>query len=48
VKKPPNNPEFARFTDALKQILTVPKSTVDAQMGAEKKKRAKSKAAKPR
>jgi hypothetical protein len=26
MKKPPDNPEFARFTDAMKTIMKVPKT----------------------
>jgi hypothetical protein len=36
MKTPPDNPEFARFTDALKTILKVPKSEIDRQIEAEK------------
>jgi hypothetical protein len=28
MKKPPDNPEFARFTDAMKTIMKVPKTAV--------------------
>ena len=36
MKTPPDNPEFARFTDALKTILKVPKSEMDRRVEAEK------------
>ena len=36
MKKPPDNPEFARFTDALKTILKVPKSEMTRRIEAEK------------
>lgn len=36
MKTPPDNPEFARFTDALKTILKVPKAEVMRQIEAEK------------
>jgi len=28
MKKPPDNPEFARFTDAMRHIMTVPKTAI--------------------
>ena len=36
MKVPPDNPEFARFTDALKTILKVPKSEVMRRIEEEK------------
>jgi hypothetical protein len=36
MKTPPDNPEFARFTDALKTILKVPKAEITRQIEAEK------------
>jgi hypothetical protein len=42
MKKPPNNPEFARFTDAMRTIMSVSKDELKRRMEAEKKgKRAK-------
>jgi hypothetical protein len=31
MKKPPDNPEFARFTEAMRKIMTVPKSAIQAE-----------------
>ena len=28
MKKPPDNPEFARFTEAMKTIMKVPKTAI--------------------
>lgn len=39
MKPPPDTPEFARFTEALKDMLKVPKSEIDARVAAEKRKR---------
>jgi len=36
MKTPPDNPEFARFTDALKTILKVPKTEMDRRIDAER------------
>jgi hypothetical protein len=36
MKMPPDNPEFARFTDALKTILKVPKSEINRRIEAAK------------
>jgi hypothetical protein len=36
MKTPPDNPEFARFTDALKTILKVPKAELTRRIEAEK------------
>lgn len=36
MKTPPDNPEFARFTDALKTILKVPKAEMTRRIEAEK------------
>jgi hypothetical protein len=37
MKPPPNNPEFARFTDAMRTIMKVSKA--DVNKGAETEKR---------
>lgn len=37
MKTPPDNPEFASFTEGLKQILTVSKTELDARIAAQKK-----------
>lgn len=43
--KPPDNPEFARFTDAMRRIMRVSKSELTKRMQAEKKgKRSKASA----
>jgi hypothetical protein len=39
MKPPPDNPEFAKFTDALRRIVRVPKAEVQAKMTAEKQER---------
>ncbi|SPF32653.1 hypothetical protein SBA1_1070013 [Candidatus Sulfotelmatobacter kueseliae] len=39
MKPPPKNPEFDRFTSALRHIVQVPKATVMAKMSAEKQAR---------
>ncbi len=39
MKPPPNNPEFAKFTNALRKIVHVPKSEVEARMTAAKRAR---------
>ena len=31
MKRPPSNPEFARFTDAMRQIMTVPKTAIQTK-----------------
>jgi hypothetical protein len=38
MKKPPNNPEFARFTDAMRSILKVSKTELNRRLEAEKRK----------
>jgi hypothetical protein len=39
MKKPPDNPEFARFTEAMRHIMTVPKTAIrDREEEATKKK----------
>jgi hypothetical protein len=37
VKAPPNNPEFERFTDAMRSIMKVSKTELQRRMGAEKR-----------
>jgi hypothetical protein len=37
MKKPPDNPEFARFTQAMRHIMTVPKTAIREREEAEKK-----------
>jgi hypothetical protein len=39
MKPPPDNPEFDKFTDALRKIVSVPKTTVQVKMNAEKRER---------
>jgi hypothetical protein len=39
MKPPPKNPEFERFTEALRQIVQVPKKEVLARMSAAKRAR---------
>lgn len=41
MKTPPDNPEFARFTEALRHMLKVPKTEMDRRIEAEKKRRPK-------
>jgi hypothetical protein len=36
MKKPPDNPEFARFTDAMKTIMKVPKTAIQKAPTAKK------------
>ena len=36
MKKPPDNPEFARFTDAMRQIMGVSKTELQRRIEAEK------------
>jgi hypothetical protein len=37
MKKPPDNPEFARLTEAMRVIMKVPKTAVQAQKKPESK-----------
>ncbi|MGA9587413.1 MAG: hypothetical protein WBQ95_18930 [Terracidiphilus sp.] len=37
MKKPPDDPEFQRFTEGLKQVLKVSKTELDARIAAHKK-----------
>jgi hypothetical protein len=41
MKKPPDNPEFARFTEAMRHIMGVSKATLKKREAAEKKRKAK-------
>jgi hypothetical protein len=36
MKKPPDNPEFARFTEAMKTIMKVPKTAIQNTSTANK------------
>jgi hypothetical protein len=36
MKKPPDNPEFARFTSAMKTIMKVPKAAIPKTSAAKK------------
>ncbi|HEY3706023.1 MAG TPA: hypothetical protein VGL22_13240 [Terracidiphilus sp.] len=38
MKTPPNNPEFSRFTEAMRTILKVSKAELNQRMKAEKRK----------
>jgi len=40
MKRPPSNPEFARFTEAMRRIMTVPKTDIQAAMAEEKRQKA--------
>jgi hypothetical protein len=37
MKPPPDTPEFARFTEGLKRVLSVSKTELDARIKAHKK-----------
>jgi len=39
MKPPPKNPEFARFTDALRHIVQVPKKEIQIRMNAARQER---------
>lgn len=39
MKTPPDTPEFARFTEAMQQILSVSKEDLQKRMDAEKQER---------
>jgi hypothetical protein len=41
MKKPPDNPEFAKFTAAMRQIMGVSKTTIREREEAEKKEKGK-------
>jgi hypothetical protein len=38
MKRPPDNPEFARLTDAMRHIMTVSKTDIQKAMKEEKRK----------
>ena len=38
MKKPPDNPEFARFTAAMQTIMKVPKSAIQKALPTKKSK----------
>jgi len=38
MKTPPDNPEFERFTDAMRRIMTVSKTDIQKAIKAEKRK----------
>jgi len=38
MKKPPDNPEFARFTEAMKTIMKVPKTAIQKPSEGQKQK----------
>lgn len=38
MKPPPDNPEFARFTDAMRKLMTVSKTEINRRIEAEKRK----------
>lgn len=44
MKTPPNNPEFARFTDAMRTIVKVSKVELNRRIEAEKQKPSKTSA----
>lgn len=41
MKPPPDNPEFARFTDAMRTIVKVSKVEMNRRIEAEKKRKTK-------
>lgn len=41
MKTPPNNPEFSRFTEALRHMLKVSKAEMNTRIEVEKKRRPK-------
>jgi hypothetical protein len=44
MKQPPNNPEFARFTGALRDILKVSKTELNRRIEEDKKRKSKTSA----
>lgn len=44
MKRPPDNPEFARFTDAMRAIVKVSKVELNRRIDAEKKRKSKASA----
>jgi hypothetical protein len=47
MKKPPDDPEFNRFTEAMKVIMSVPKSILKQREKTEKKRKQAKRAASP-
>jgi hypothetical protein len=47
MKKPPDNPEFARFTSAMRHIMGVSKAELQRRMEAEKKEKRSKASASP-
>jgi len=47
MKKPPDNPEFARFTSAMRKIMKVSKLELQKRMEAEKKRKRSKTSASP-
>lgn len=41
MKRPPSDPEFVRFTEAMRQIMKVPKTEINRRIAANKKGKAK-------
>jgi hypothetical protein len=41
MKTPPDNPEFAKFTDAMRTIVKVSKTELNRRIQAEKKRKTK-------
>ena len=39
MKKPPDSPEFERFTEAMRQVLTVSKAELQRRMEEEREKK---------
>ena len=40
MKRPPSDPEFVRFTEALRQIMKVSKTEINQRIAANKKREA--------
>jgi hypothetical protein len=38
MKRPPDNPEFARFTEAMRQIMRVSKADIQQELKTKKRK----------
>jgi hypothetical protein len=38
MKRPPDSPEFERFTEAMRRIMTVPKANIQKAIKEEKRK----------
>jgi len=41
MKRPPSDPEFARFTEAMRQIMKVSKTEINRRIEEKKKRKAK-------